>query len=70
MHVHNRTPHCVASSPDSLALVLSGARITIPGSRFLVRALDKTSARESGDEANSCNSVYSTESSCVQSRDS
>ncbi len=29
----------VASSPDSLALVLSGARMTIPG------------ARESGDEA-------------------
>ena len=37
----------VASSPNSLALV--GARMTIPG--IVVRAPDKTSARESGEEA-------------------
>ena len=38
----------VASSPNSLALVLSGARIA-PG--IVIRAPDKTSARESGDKA-------------------
>ena len=43
----------LASFPDSLALVLSGARMTIPVScmEIVIRAPDKTSKRESENEA-------------------
>ena len=43
----------VATSPDSPALVLSGALMTISSlaNGMVIRAPDKTSARESGDEA-------------------